>query len=115
MTARFAVTMWLTVKGPDRAAHFEDVVGRYADIESDHDGLLDCAWSLDDKEAHGDVEVELTVAAPNEAAAVALANASVRAAIQRAGGYTPGWDDAVPDLAVVYRLANEEVTVLDAA
>lgn len=104
---------WLTVKGPERAAHFDHVVARYADLERRHDGLLDCAWSLADHDTHAAVDVALTVRAESEAAAYALASSSVRAAIHDAGGRTPDWDDPEPALdAVVYRLANEVVTVV---
>jgi hypothetical protein len=113
MTNQFAVTLRLMVAGPDRAAHFEQVADCFARLEQQHDSLLDCAWSLSDGDEFADVDVELTVAAPDEAFAYELASSSVRAAIHEAGGYTPGWDERAPDLdVVVYRLTHEEVTLV---
>lgn len=113
MTNRFAVSLSLSVTGPDRAAHFETVADRFASLEARDAHLLDCAWSFSDEEEHSDVDVDVTVAADDESAAYLLASSSVRAAIHDAGGFTAGWDEFAPDLdAVVYRLTDEDVTLV---
>lgn len=108
MTNQFAVLIPLRVQGPSRAAHFMLVADCYAELEAEDDRLLDSAWSLDDGDDSGDVDVELTVAADDEATAFELASSSVRSAIHHAGGLTPGWGERVPALdAVVYRIRDE--------
>ena len=109
----YAVTLWLTVKGPGFDTNFDDVVAQYAAIEQASDALLDCAWSLDDKDAHGDVEVEATVTGESASVALQSVVGAVITAVERAGAHAVAWDVAVPG--VVYRLANEDVTTIDAA
>ena len=109
MSSRFAITLELRVTGPDRSGSFDEVIDCYAKLESGDERLLDCAWSFTDNQHHSYVTVELTIQADDEAAAYDLARGSVRAAIQDAGGYTPGWEDSAQDPEmVVYRLASEE-------
>ncbi|HVA60348.1 MAG TPA: hypothetical protein VNG13_07400 [Mycobacteriales bacterium] len=87
----------------------------YAGLKAGDAALLDCAWGFSDRDQHGDVDVDVTVAASDEATAYELASASVRAAIQHAGGFTPDWDERVPDLSsVAYRLTDERVELVPA-
>ena len=108
----FAATFLLRVTGPDRAAHFQQVVDAYADLERETGYLLDCAWSLSDADDYADVDVEVTVAAEDPHAAQWLASGSIRSAIHAAGGYTPGWDPRAAGVdAVAYELREEEEVV----
>jgi hypothetical protein len=113
----FAVTLRLTVKGPDevRRFHFERVIDRYAALEAADAHLLDCSWSYAERDVSADVEVDLTVEAADEATAYEVASASVRSAIHEAEGSTPGWGERPSDpSAIVYRLTDEAVTLIPA-
>jgi hypothetical protein len=109
-----AVTIHLTVRGPDIADHFGHVVDCYAKLEACHDELLDCSWELELRDGHAHVEIELTVAVADDDAAWKLAIASVRSAIHDAGGFTPDWAERPPGTGVVYRQTDAEVEPVSA-
>ena len=107
--------MRLRVRGPNRSEHFMAVTDCYQTLEQTHEDLLDVAFGFADDDGYATVDVEVTVNAEDEDAAILLARSSVRSAIQDAGGYPPGWDeDRHTTSAVAYRIVDESVDLVPA-
>ncbi len=116
MTAMYEVTITLSLSGgPQRAEHFQEMADAYAALEEVHDELLDSSLGFHDSEDRALVDLELTVLASDEDEAYRLASSSVRAAIQKAGGFKPGWGERVPPNGwAVYPVAGDTVGLVDA-
>ncbi|MBV9097617.1 MAG: hypothetical protein JO079_06140 [Frankiaceae bacterium] len=111
----FAVTLHLTVEGPDelRRDHFERVTDAYAALEAIDARLLDCSWGYADRGDHGEIDVDLTVVAKDKASAFELASAAAWSAIHDAGGVTAGRAERLHDPGQVrYRMTDETVELV---
>ena len=113
----FAVSLHFVVTGPDgvRREHADRVFDGYAAVQDAAAHLLGSSWSYAERPGHAQVEVELTVEAPDKALAFERGCAGVWWAIQDAGGLTLGTAEPARGPApVVYRMAGESVQLVRA-
>ena len=111
----FAVTLHLTVEGPDgrRRDHFERVTDAYAALEAADARLLDCSWGYADRRGYGEIDLDLTVVAEDKAGAFEVASAAAWSAIHAAGGVTAGSAERSQGSAdVAYRMTDEAVALV---